>query len=193
MCVSCFVWPLPSRISIFHFLPLWATIHVWQFDLSERHRWQWWSRRWNGQTDSKRLTILDRKLRENPSPYRGKLAFFYVMAVRFWSRNELIKNHRFHLNKHNRPLDTYTSMRIEQWAMRQVHTTHTHTCHQLKAEEWKKKKCVVGMVLPVSVRADAFDVKAYIMIINSYLIWPTMNLNETEIWDFSRTMPPPLQ
>lgn len=38
--------------------------------------------------------------------------------------------------------------------------------------------------------SDAFDV--HIMIINSYLICPTMNLNETEIWDFSRNMASPL-
>lgn len=33
--------------------------------------------------------------------------FLYVIAVRIWSRNETVKYLRFHLNKHNRPLNTY--------------------------------------------------------------------------------------
>lgn len=82
-------------------------------------------------------------------------------------------------------MNTYISMRIEQ-CDKYKHHTHTRR-HSLASWRVEGKMCRNASA---SFGSDAFDVN--IMIINSYLICPTMNLNETEIWDFSRTMASPL-
>lgn len=69
--------------------------------------------------------------------------------------------------------------------------THTYTHNQMKSI-WKSRRGKKCGESSVPAGSSGRIQRGSVMIINSYLICPTMNLNETEIWDLSKAIPPTL-